>query len=92
MDVDEERFGDDEYNQGEEETDDKDKNANNYKYDIIDEKKANILQDSNHFQVPHESESAKENLFKYSEEYYNIEDVEDILLESDDKDGEEEEI
>ena len=91
MDVDEERFEDDEYNQGEEEIDDKDKkNDNGYKYDIIDEKKANILQDSNHFQVPHETESAKENLFKYSEEYYNIEDVEDILLESDDKDGEEE--
>ena len=36
VDVDKERFEDDEYNQGEEETDDKDKNANNYKYDIID--------------------------------------------------------
>ena len=50
-------FESDGYNEGEEETEEKDNNDYNYEYDKTDENElANILQESNHFQVTHETE------------------------------------
>ena len=63
---------------------------------------ANILQEPNKFQVPHETEeeqeivfklpedNAEEDLLKYSEGEYDPEYEEDISLEADDKYGKEE--
>ena len=52
---DEENLEDGEYE--EEDTDDKDNDINDYGYDKMDENKlADILQEPNHFQVPHETE------------------------------------
>ena len=69
----------------------------------MDENKlANILQEPNHFQVPQETEekqeiffkeaeeNPKQDLFKYLEGNYELEDEEDISLEVSDKDGKEE--
>ena len=56
MDYDEENFEYDEYKE-EEDANDKYNNAGDYEYDEMDENKlADILQEPNHFQVPHENE------------------------------------
>ena len=50
-------FESDGYNEGEEETEEKDNNDYNYEYDKTDENElSNILQESNHFQVTNETE------------------------------------
>ena len=86
----------------EEDAKNEDNDAINYKYNKMDENKLdNILQEPNHFQVPQETEekqeyffkeaeeNPKQDLFKYLEGNYELEDEEDISLESDDKYGEE---
>ena len=54
MDYYEEIFDNDEYDKEEDNNDDKNNIADNYKYDKMDENGlANILQEPNQFQVPH---------------------------------------
>ena len=56
VDYDKEIFEDEKYGE-EEDTDDKYNEADDYKYDELGENKlAKILQEPNHFQVPHETE------------------------------------
>ena len=96
-------FDNDEYDEKEDTYDDKKNDANYYKYDKMDKNElANILQEPNKFQVPHETEeeqeivfklpedNAEEDLLKYSEGEYDPEYEEDISLEADDKYGKEE--
>ena len=68
VDYDEQSFEDDEYEE-EEDTDKKDKNGDDYEYEKMDENEvSNILQDPNHFQVPHETEEEQEIVFEEAEE------------------------
>ena len=61
MDYDEETFEDDKYEE-EEDTKNEDDYADDYDYeDMYENKLADIIQDPNLFQVPHETEEEQEN-------------------------------
>ena len=100
VDYDEEEFEDEEYDE-EEESDD---NADDDEYDEMDENElADIIQEPNEFQIPHETEPEQEIVFEeaddadealfedYDDEDFEHENEEDVPLEADDEDGEEEE-
>ena len=57
MDCDEENFDDDEYEEENDTNYVKNNDTGNYEYEKMDENElANITQEPNHFQVPHETE------------------------------------
>ena len=57
----EENSGYDEYNKEEEDTDDEENDAKNYEYEkFMRKNQPNILQEPNHFQVPHETEKEQD--------------------------------
>ena len=112
VDYDEEQFDDEGYDVEEDDNDNEDDDNDEYDYDKMDKNEfANILQQANEFQIPHETEEPKnepknehefvfedaasdadevQELFEDYDEEYKPEGEEDILLEADDKDGEEE--
>ena len=78
VDCDEENCNDDRQDEEEDTNDNKNNDADNYKYDKIDENElADIIQEPNQFQVPHDTDEEEKIVFDESEDNYEEDLFED---------------